>query len=142
MMTKFADGSGQELAMKPTRFPTSSRPMAEGLGRRCAPSHKHQHLVGGRTAGAAVCPIPLIRAILNGMRATTDWDVRQQSTRDARSELIHGFSFNQGTTPFCSSPSVPVPISQITRTNRRKVEIEFQDWNFKPATLTNTKVRC
>ena len=49
--------------------------------------------------------------------------------------MTHGFSFNQGTFPFCSSPSAPVPTSQITRTNGGNVEIELQDWNFKPRYL-------
>ena len=71
LMTKSADGSSKEMAMKPTRFLTSSQPMAEGLGRRCDRSHKHHHLVGGRAAEAAFDPIPLIRAILKSMRATT-----------------------------------------------------------------------
>ena len=114
---------------------TSSQLMAEGLGRRCDQSHKHQHLVGGRAADAALYPIPLIRSILKGVRATTDWEVRHKSARDAQTELIHGFSFNQGTIPFCSSPSEPVKTSQITRTNGGKVEIEFQDRSFKPRYL-------
>ena len=128
---KPADGSGKELAMMLTRFLTSSQPMAEGMGRRCDRSQKHQHLVGGRAAEAAFYPIPLIRAILKGMKATTDWGARRQSTRDGQTELIHGFSFHQGTIPFCGSPSAPVPTSQITRTNGGKVENEIQDWNFK-----------
>ena len=53
LKTKFADGSGQDVAVKPTKFLTSSQPMAEGLGRRCDLSHKHQRLVGGRAAKAA-----------------------------------------------------------------------------------------
>ena len=121
--------------MKPTRFLTSSQPMAEGLGRRCDRSHTHQHLVGGRAAEAALDPIPLIRAILKGMRATTDWEACRRSTHDGQTELIHGSSFNQGTIPFRSNPSEPVPTSQITRTNGGKVEIDFQDWNFKPRYL-------
>ena len=46
--------------------------------------------------------------------------------------MVHGFSFNQGTIPLCSSPSVPVQTSQIARTNGGKVEIAYHDWNFKP----------
>ena len=46
LMTNSADGSSKKLAMKPTSFLTSSQPMAEGEGKRCDQSHKHQHLVG------------------------------------------------------------------------------------------------
>ena len=86
-------------------------------------TNKHQHLVGGRPAEAAFYPIPLIRANPKGMRATTDWEVRQKSARDAQTELIHGFYFNQGTIPLCGSPSEPVKTSQKPRTNGGKVEI-------------------
>jgi hypothetical protein len=58
--------------MTPTRCLTSSSEMAEGLDKRCDRSHRHQHLVGGRAAAAAFYPLPLVRAILRGIRATAD----------------------------------------------------------------------
>ena len=141
-MTKTADDSGQELAMKPTRFLTSSQPMAEGLGRRCDRSHKHQHLVGGRAGEAAFYPIPLIRAILKGMRATTDWEAHRQSTRNGQTELIHGFSFNQG--PFRSAAVHPCQCQP--RRSRGPMEaksrLSFRIGTSSLATLKNTPVRC
>ena len=57
--------------MKPTKFMSNSPQMLQQLCKRCDHSHKHQHLVGGRCADAACYPLPLIRAILNGIEDTT-----------------------------------------------------------------------
>jgi hypothetical protein len=72
LTTKSADGKGRDPAMKPTRFLTTSQQMVECLDKRCDRSHKHQHLSSGRAAEAAFYPLPLIRAILKGMRDTAD----------------------------------------------------------------------
>ena len=83
LTTKSADGLGCDLAMKPTRFLMSSQPMAEGLGRTCDRSPKHQHLAGGRGAEATFYHIPVITAILKDMMATTVSELRHQSARTA-----------------------------------------------------------
>ena len=72
LTTKSADGKSRDPAMKPTGFLTTSQQMVECLDKRCDRSHKHQHLSGGRAAEAAFYPLPLIRAILKGMRDTAD----------------------------------------------------------------------
>ena len=50
-------------AKKPTRFMTTSPKMAAALNKKCPGTHVHQHLIGGRCAGAAFCPLGLVRAI-------------------------------------------------------------------------------
>ena len=146
LTTLSEDRKGRELAMKPTRFLTSSQSMAECLDRRCDRSHKHQHLAGGRAAEAAFYPLPLIRAILKGMRKTSDFEKHKLSAAIERAEIVAGFSEFQGNLPtgLCPLGSQPVgqfskfaavaPIgkSEITRVNGGKVKIEYQDWNFKP----------
>ena len=65
-------GHGDERlpAMKPTRFMTNSVPMKLRLSLTCDGLHKHQQLVGGRCRDAAFYPLPLVKAILNGMKDT------------------------------------------------------------------------
>ena len=70
-LTTKGSKEGERLpAMKPTRFISSSLHMISQLDRRCDRSHTHQHLTGGRCAEAASYPLPLIRAILKGIKAT------------------------------------------------------------------------
>ena len=57
--------------MKPTKSMSNSQQMLRQLSKRCDHSHEHQPLVGGRCADAAFYPLPLIRAILNGIEDTT-----------------------------------------------------------------------
>ena len=56
------------------------------LGKRsrtCSRDHKHQTLEGGRPAEAAFYPLPLLRAILEGMSATAE---AEQGVHNIRSE--------------------------------------------------------
>ena len=66
------NGGEPMLAKKPTRWMTNSIFMSDSLNVRCDGSHSHQHLVGGRAAGAAFYPPKLLRAILRGMAMTRD----------------------------------------------------------------------
>ena len=131
LTTLSEDRKGRELAMKPTRFLTSSQSMAECLDRRCDRSHKHQHLAGGRAAEAAFYPLPLIRAILKGMRKTSDFEKHKLSAAIEQDEIVGGLSEFQGNLPMLAA-AVPIQKSEITRVNGGKVKIEYQDWNFKP----------
>ena len=63
---------------------SNSPQMLRQLSRRCDHSHKHQHLVGGRCADAAFYPLPLIRAMLNGIEDTT------KAMQHARMEELEG----------------------------------------------------
>ena len=55
-------------ALKPTKFMTNSVPMAKVLSRTCKWDHVHQPLTSGRCAAAAFYPMPLVRAMIKGIR--------------------------------------------------------------------------
>ena len=124
-----ADGKGLSIAMKPTKFMTSSQVMAEGLDRRCDRSHKHQHLEGGRAAEAAFYPLPLIRAILKGIRATSDLEHATRDNQVEQMSFISDLANHQGTVPV--EPQADVPHSCVSRTNGGKVRVDDHDSNFK-----------
>ena len=54
---------------KATRWLSSAPAVLERLGHRCQGGHRHQALIGGRAAAAAVYPPQLCRAILRGAEA-------------------------------------------------------------------------
>ena len=95
--------------------------MIECLDKRCDRSHRHQHLSGGRAAEAAFYPLPLIRAILKGMRDTADSETYHRENTMEQHEFVNAFAETQGTVPM--SASQVIPTSQITRTNGGKVKI-------------------
>ena len=78
------DSAGDKaLVLKPTKFMSNSVQMLRRLHRLCKGGHPHQPLLGGRAAGAAFYPVPLMKAILQGMTDTEHAnDVVQQSTND------------------------------------------------------------
>ena len=116
--------------MKPTRFLTSSSEMAEGLDKRCDRSHRHQHLVGGRAAAAAFYPLPLVRAILRGIRATADAERFRDEGKAERLEYAHAMASTQGSVPPRGGDEFPS--SHITRTNGGKIKVDYTDDNFRP----------
>jgi hypothetical protein len=62
-----AEGGKWALAMKPTRFMSSSPAVLEALSRRCRGGHVHAPLLGGtRARDAAVYPPGLCKAIADG----------------------------------------------------------------------------
>ena len=63
------------LILKPTRFMSNSVPMLRRLSKLCRGDHAHQPLEGKhRTEAAAIYPLPLLKAILQGMADTTHTD--------------------------------------------------------------------
>jgi len=92
LTTKSEDGQTRAPAMKPTRFMTTSQAMADCLDRRCDRSHKHQHLAGGRAAEAAFYPLPLIQAILKGIRATADSEKFNKESAEKRIAYVAAIS--------------------------------------------------
>ena len=60
-------GFGMSPEQKKTRFMINGACIAEELKRKCDGSHKHQQLVGGRAAKAAIYPEGLCRAICKGL---------------------------------------------------------------------------
>ena len=115
--------------MKPTRFMTTSQAMADCLDCRCDRSHKHQNLVGGRAAEAAFYPLPLIKAILKGIRATADSEKFSRESAEERIAYVAAISDTQGAIP--AMLTTELPGSVITRTNGGKVRVDYPDSNFK-----------
>ena len=66
---KDGHGTGARI-MKPTRFMSNSVHMLKRLHRTCQGGHSHQPLLGGRAASAAFYPLPLLKAILQGITDT------------------------------------------------------------------------
>ena len=76
-------------ATKPTKFMTSSIHMARQLQRRCDHSFVHQQLEGGRCEDAAYYPLPVICAMLQGVRDTR---VAESKDRHEQEELVQTLS--------------------------------------------------
>ena len=68
------DSGGVAPILKPTRFMSNSLAMLKRLSKVCKGDHQHQALLGGRAAAAAFYPLPLLRAILQGVADTTKAD--------------------------------------------------------------------
>ena len=58
---------------------SKSLPMLERLSRLCGGDHKHQGLLSGRAARAAFYPLPLLKAILQGV---ADTEQAEHAVRD------------------------------------------------------------
>ena len=70
-------GQGGEIGpiMKPTRFMSNSLPMLRRLSKVCKKDHVHQQLEGkSKTEAAALYPLPLLKAILQGIADTAHTD--------------------------------------------------------------------
>lgn len=70
------------LILEPARFMSNSAPMLKRISNSCRHDHKHQLLEGrGRTQAAAIYPLPLLKANLQGMADTTcaESSVRQMA---------------------------------------------------------------
>ena len=74
-------GKPRMHARKRTKFMTNSLHIAKELSTRCDGSHKHQHLIGGRAAEAAIYPDPLCRAICQGLISQNREDNQPQQIR-------------------------------------------------------------
>ena len=66
--------------------------------------HRHQHLVGGQAAAATFYPLPLVRAILQAIRATADAERVRNDGEVDRLEYVHAMprvviSFQAHTSP-------------------------------------------
>ena len=115
--------------MKPTRFLSSSKHMLDMLGKRCDRSHRHQSLVGGRCADAAFYPLPLIRAILKGIKATADAEAQIDAESSSRQYLS---SVAAGQTPAKDSAPAEIPHCFVKRYNSgAEVRVDFEDTHFK-----------
>lgn len=69
LRTTDADGE-RRPAKKPTRWMSTSPQMLGELGKVCKGEHAHAHLLGGRAGPAAYHPLPLVKAIIKGIKRT------------------------------------------------------------------------
>ena len=66
LMTKGPDGL-EHPALKPTRFVSNSWYILEEFCKRCPRVHRHEPLMGGKAAAAAIYPDDLCRAFCRGL---------------------------------------------------------------------------
>ena len=126
------DGAGGELpALKPTRFMTSSKFMADRLSNRCDKSHKHQQLVGGRCAEAAYYPLGLIDAMLHGMRDTADFENNIKNRDRETRQCVSAVSSSAGEIPVLEKATTIPLTSEVPFTNGKMCQIVYDDNNFR-----------
>ena len=61
------DKEGAAPALKPTRFLTNSTAVQGMLEKKCSRDHRHVQLLNGRSAAAALYPMELVDAIIDGI---------------------------------------------------------------------------
>ena len=124
-------GDGTALAMKPTRFMSNSPQMIQCLSRTCDKSHTHQPLAGGRCAAAAFYPLPLVRAILEGMRATTEHIERVKAQSMDCNSIISAVTSAASTIPM-DSDATTILGSSIKRASGGVLPIGCSPSQFRP----------
>ena len=124
-------GDGTALAMKPTRFMSNSPQMIQCLSRTCDRSHTHQPLTGGRCAAAAFYPLPLVRAILEGMRSTTEHLKRTKDRDSDHRALVSAVMDAAGTIPTETDPETILG-SSIKRSSGGVLPIGYAPEQFRP----------
>ena len=122
---------GQAPAKKATRFMTNSVHMSRQLCKVCDGSHIHQHLIGGRCAAAAFYPMPLVRAILSGMRDQSEHDRRSAQDHRENHERIAAVSDSAGRIP-TEDNSTTIPTSSIKKSSGGSLPINYLPNQFKP----------
>ena len=123
-------GEGRKPAMKPTRFMTNSVFMSLRLHKKCDKSHEHQALTGGRCADAAFYPLPLVVAILEGMKDTREAKLAGNAFDQERASYISAISNSAGTIPV-DAGSPEYPGSSIKRVSGGQMAIQYLEENFK-----------
>jgi hypothetical protein len=124
-------GDGNALAMKPTRFMSNSPQMIRCLSRTCDKSHTHQPLSGGRCAAAAFYPLPLIRAILEGMRATTEHHKRIRNQSCDQQSIISAVT-DAASTVRMDPDAETILGSSIKRSSGGVLPIGYSPSQFRP----------
>ena len=117
-------------AMKPTRFVSSSRHMLECLDKRCDRSHQHRHLTGGRCKDAAFYPLPLVKAILRGIRCTADAEAHCKEERAFHTAVINALKEGNSSDEK-GDVVVEVPTCWVKRVKGGKLQIHFEDCNVR-----------
>ena len=116
---------------------SNSPQMHQQLSKRCDHSHEHQPLVGGRCADAAFYPLPLVRAILNGIEDTT------KAMQHARMEAVE--SGMHAAAVICASRT-QVPVEKgvdedvvLGKTEMQTTRLSSRMTISKPSTTMNTR---
>ena len=115
-------------AMKPTKFMTSSIHMARQLQKRCDHSHVHQQLVGGRCKDAAYYPLPLIRAMLQGMRDTTVAESKDRYEQEELIQTLNAIGDHPTKLPEVHMPRQATQTSKVPKTGGGYMNISYDNW--------------
>ena len=115
-------------AMKPTKFMTSSIHMARQLQKRCDHSHVHQQLVGGRCKDAAYYPLPLIRAMLQGMRDTTVAESKDRYEQEKLVQTLSAIGDHPTKLPEVHMPRQATQTSKVPKTGGGYMNISYDNW--------------
>ena len=117
-------------ARKSTTFLTSSRQLADLLGKRCDRSHTHQPLISGRCADAAFYPLKLIQTILQGMRLTKDAENAISQAKKDQREVINAIAAAASVIPPKEGSDVPFE-SEVPKVKGGKMHVKYEECNFR-----------
>ena len=128
------DSGGVAPILKPTKFMSNSLPMLKRLSKVCKGGHKHQPLLAGRAAAAAFYPLPLLRAILQGVADTTkaDQSVASMLLEEYDTQLL--MSISPVTSPDAPDSSKHEP-GTMPCEGGGKVRIQYSPTDFKATYL-------
>ena len=122
-------GEGRKAAKTSTRFMTNSVFMSLRLNKTCDGMHEHQPLTGGRCADAAFYPLPLVTAILLGMKDTREAQSVRDNFSQEKASFISAVTDSAGTIHIDDSE---YPESNIRRASGGRMKIQYKNENFKP----------
>ena len=98
--------------------------------------HEHQHLVGGRCAAAAFYPLPLVRAILRGIRDTAIFEKKAMEEDKTFMDMVNALSSgNDHSLPEAQLPEIVGPTeevkrSKIPRTSGGYLSVSYDTWKY------------
>ena len=96
-------------------------------------SHVHQHLVGGRCAAATFYPLPLVRAILKGIRDTALAEQKSVEEETKFMKIINALSSGESEFPHDAKlpemivPDARIKTSKIKKTAGRYLSISYDN---------------
>ena len=118
-------------ALKPTMWMSNSPIMLHELTRRCDRQRDHQHLLAGRATDAENYPLDLVLAIIRGMAKTTQAKEIAKQTGVEHWENILSMTTTTSTDVPHTKETVDVPHSTLSCDDGQKINIDYDDANFK-----------
>ena len=113
---------------------SNSPQMIQCLSRTCDKSHTHQPLSRGRCAAAAFYPLPMVRAILEGMTTTTEHLNRIRDQSSNHQSIISAIADAASTIPM--NPDAETILgSSIKRSSGGVLPIGYSPAQFRPRYL-------